>query len=966
MLRKWLTSLSSANSQKPLRNRVNRGCNRWRIHPATQFDLLEPRILLATSTSSINAFEGETAYIQIDVDKHFEPRSSELVVMATSGSASRDVDYSVETDSFQWVSGAFVEVPIHFLADSLNEGSEDFELSVQLHLMDRSRLRNEVIETTVFGTVSDRVVSISVLDEVASEVPPNDPEFDTATLRVSRENGSVDLPMTVYLIANDFGGSHESKNVADQADWSWKEAPRVAGFKTYLDTDTQVELETPVYAIDIPKGEKHVDLIVHAGKDHDFELDEKLTFELVEEFQFDRHGVSQTQKALYELGSRKASVTISDRTADIDINSLDEVKEDAPGFLLPTNNDDDNGDGIPDYLNADENDKFVDDDLIQVSIRSLIPDGLDFTRDYFTLDFDETDVRFWHSRDKSVGPDGKAEITLETQFTEESDHTIWIEGVGWGAGSVKLIWHNGDPLQDQSFKLDSIAYSLFAADLDIDSDNDGIIQHSDWEDQLENNRYGLGKLIEEFDRTQVHLRVPAAAFDPKGSVRFVFDYKHKSNSGTIWLSKSFPRDVFTEEDRILPGVEYTLQDLINSSLETLPNGYLPLLVIPWEQANSNGEPLDQLTEIQKLDPEDTIKVTVKAGEQEASDEVKYVITGKGGSIYWEIQNKPDVRAAIASTAVYQLQDLPHAGLEILDRTKEDRLRELGVPDLVIEKLNRLSSDSDQLPKGFTATVYRNYTAGPSSYLIAFAGTNNTELTDWINNASQAVASGSPQYSAAMDVGLGLRLAEGVDELHATGHSLGGGLASAAVVWAGGIQGYTFNAAGLTIDTIKLHQNSFNMLLPLKDRRYATDRYDRIAAGSPEVIAYYNHLDILSVIQDSTEHIPSAIGHRVEIRGKYGNDELKYFDAHHARRVLRILIPKSVSSKDNQVQIDPATFTIELADYFGLEIVFPGTLGVLLETYEQLEMFKSGIDQLIETHSLFDETLLGEFYGESNE
>jgi len=89
----------------------------------------------------------------------------------------------------------------------------------------------------------------------------------------------------------------------------------------------------------------------------------------------------------------------------------------------------------------------------------------------------------------------------------------------------------------------------------------------------------------------------------------------------------------------------------------------------------------------------------------------------------------------------------------------------------------------------------------------------------------------------------------------TGHSLGGGLASAATM-AGGLQAETFNAAGL-------HQNTIG----------------RIPNVQPHQIrAYYIDWDLLSFAQDHLNFVvsgvgidvPSASGIRQELDGPYDN------------------------------------------------------------------------------------------------
>ncbi|AUX44039.1 phospholipase [Sorangium cellulosum] len=77
--------------------------------------------------------------------------------------------------------------------------------------------------------------------------------------------------------------------------------------------------------------------------------------------------------------------------------------------------------------------------------------------------------------------------------------------------------------------------------------------------------------------------------------------------------------------------------------------------------------------------------------------------------------------------------------------------------------------------------------------VAFRGTQGG--ADWKNNFAQGLNIESPYYRDAVRVGN--TLGGSVDY---TGHSLGGGLASAAAT-AGGSQGWTFNAAGLHSGTV---------------------------------------------------------------------------------------------------------------------------------------------------------------------
>src|SRR5690606_29140056 len=92
------------------------------------------------------------------------------------------------------------------------------------------------------------------------------------------------------------------------------------------------------------------------------------------------------------------------------------------------------------------------------------------------------------------------------------------------------------------------------------------------------------------------------------------------------------------------------------------------------------------------------------------------------------------------------------------------------------------------------------------YVLVFRGTDDDVFAgvwnDWINNVDQARGQFAPQYLAAMELAVDLidLTAFSPNNLIATGHSLGGGLASAAAVVAG-IPADTFNAAGLHLDTL---------------------------------------------------------------------------------------------------------------------------------------------------------------------
>jgi hypothetical protein len=103
--------------------------------------------------------------------------------------------------------------------------------------------------------------------------------------------------------------------------------------------------------------------------------------------------------------------------------------------------------------------------------------------------------------------------------------------------------------------------------------------------------------------------------------------------------------------------------------------------------------------------------------------------------------------------------------------------------------------------GFRAQLYRNTETG--EYVLAFAGSNEMIRDYGSANIPQAFGLLSTQYLAAMSLAEDLqgKLGERGEQLtDITGHSLGGGLASAASMVTG-VNATTFNAAGVHFGTL---------------------------------------------------------------------------------------------------------------------------------------------------------------------
>jgi Hemolysin coregulated protein Hcp (TssD) len=101
--------------------------------------------------------------------------------------------------------------------------------------------------------------------------------------------------------------------------------------------------------------------------------------------------------------------------------------------------------------------------------------------------------------------------------------------------------------------------------------------------------------------------------------------------------------------------------------------------------------------------------------------------------------------------------------------------------------------------GFKAALYESSFERPPKLVIAYAGTE--DKMDIISDLRQGVGLKDAQYDRAMSLARTVIKNTDPIDVETTGHSLGGGLASAATVVTG-TKGYTFNAAGLHTNTVK--------------------------------------------------------------------------------------------------------------------------------------------------------------------
>lgn len=110
-------------------------------------------------------------------------------------------------------------------------------------------------------------------------------------------------------------------------------------------------------------------------------------------------------------------------------------------------------------------------------------------------------------------------------------------------------------------------------------------------------------------------------------------------------------------------------------------------------------------------------------------------------------------------------------------------------------LSSMNIDPSYLHEGsFSAEIF--YDSVNDEYIVTFAGTDPSSIGDWYSNIGQELGRDAFQYEKAVRLALLLRQQHPTLSFVYTGHSLGGGLATAAAGATRG-QAVVFNPAGLT-------------------------------------------------------------------------------------------------------------------------------------------------------------------------
>lgn len=208
-----------------------------------------------------------------------------------------------------------------------------------------------------------------------------------------------------------------------------------------------------------------------------------------------------------------------------------------------------------------------------------------------------------------------------------------------------------------------------------------------------------------------------------------------------------------------------------------------------------------------------------------------------------------------STGMQSEKDLQAAGWTRLQPAPGEH------PDhLVDANGNRVNIDPAALEdpsSGFRAAIYQNQ---QGQYVVAYAGTDPSQLPDIGADASQAFGLGAKQYNEATALAKQAEVAFGQGNVVFTGHSLGGGLASAAAL-ATDATAVTFNSAGLSNQT-------------LRDLGFNPNAAREDLADSGQVRRYVVDSDPLTLAQQGLPAIPvpglgpisppNAVGHELDV------------------------------------------------------------------------------------------------------
>jgi hypothetical protein len=478
-----------------------------------------------------------------------------------------------------------------------------------------------------------------------------------------------------------------------------------------------------------------------------------------------------------------------------------------------------------------------------------------------------------------------------------------VEAIARGDGAISLQWV--DVALDTAIRtFDSVKFSAWDVDLDIDSNNNSGLadpERSDWEEFLEDHQYGIGKiiypsqpdpLIDHDPQRFVPISFLAQKSDPNVGAKFVWkDFQGESGNIRLWTVPSNVKGGLKAtpvengghlitQGRVYTGVE----------LEKFKSLWVEGVVAQTQHNTMAG------VAIKRPDDRLAMELMTRTNPSAAwkslrKDEVKYMVSDNADRLYPNLQfdhperywDTPELntgvvlRDSLISEAVYSAKDLPQFGQQVLGLKD---MVDIGIPGDIAVAISKTRTD-----KGFKCEIYRDYlSVTGTDYVLAFAGTEK-EFADIASDVLQGLGlEGSAflnfvgfesQYPKAMAIASALApiLKENGITLRYTGHSLGGGLASAAVIATNKLQipANTFNAAGLHRNTIT-YRDRLGFLdrdRPLHPGGFTA--FQRELTGAGVINAFNMQFDPLTLFQRYSPNIkligqvPVALGRPITLK-----------------------------------------------------------------------------------------------------
>ena len=628
---------------------------------------------------------------------------------------------------------------------------------------------------------------------------------------------------------------------------------------------------------------------------------------------------------------------------------LDPSISDSDRRYVPYNDDDDNENNIPDYL--DGSGGSSEDDLRKLRVVTWVgdsvtcEDGSTYSFDIYVNFPNNSNVSTWLEDDRSLAYTSSLTIPFYSLASGGSQNDIlYTEGCSGGSVYPQFqlrttLTTSGVPSEVPSLTLTrspEFYVTAYSIDLDIDSDNDAgpfgapssVGDLSDWEDKMEDSRYGLGKVIvpndgdrdhdeifdcwdgydsslhsqsandasEDFVPLQVTIPNDVSLSNLYVSFNYNFFTSFNPSDGGISKPTGQPGSIriwkknggqarIASDDFITSGYAYSASELGFNNSRTIT------LYVEGIQENNNVTHAAQVLNSPKQDSWITVNLLVEnvtgVKETVATDKVRYVVAARDTFYYCMAQaDNQDLRCAVASKLIYEEKHMYVDMFVNIDKQLEKFGMSLFPDDIPSQDQNEFILVDDAIlaqesltPLGpsFAADVFYDYVS--KKPLIVFAGTDITSRKDLKTDIMNAVDGLTEYYSAAFAIGRNLRENNNISagKFVITGHSLGGGLATACALSAYSsskpVKAITFNAATVSDGTC----NCYNQITL---SNYVTVNKQNVGSF---VDAYIVRGEIVDEFQQSLVD-ERALGTIYEI-GPHKSGFIYMFRAHLINKVL---------------------------------------------------------------------------------